>query len=127
MKTRTAAAAIALGRSMSIVPVAAFAATPAQEGAVTSVTASNVSTSKFTLTANKSTVAPGKKVIFSTTAPITANAVLYQNGVPAPNIHPIPVKKGSVSKFYYEPGMTGTYFLRIGNAYQSDSVAVTVS
>lgn len=127
MNPRTAIAAVALGLSLSVVPVAAFAATPAQSGVVTSVAPTSSASNTFTLTASATHVKPGQKVYFHANAPITATAVLYQNGVPAPNIHPIPVKKGDVTAFYYEPGITGTYFLRIGNSYQSNSVIVTVS
>lgn len=128
MNIKTATAALALGLSLSVVPVAAFAATPTTNSVATpsSVSTTQAPAERMVLKADQTTVNPFQRVNFTVNSTMTGSGVLYQNGKPAPNVHPIPITKGQIAKFYYEPGMTGTYYVKIGNSLQSNSVVVNV-
>ena len=76
-----------------MVPVAAFAATPAQSGVVTSVASHKFGEQRtFTLTASAAHVKAGPKVYFHTNAnPATA---VSTNGVPGPRTSTHPLSEG---------------------------------
>ena len=67
---------------------------------------------------------PAKKVIFSNDHGQCGSLPERRSRPEHPSI---PVKKGSGQQVLLRPGMTARTSLRIGNAYQSDSVVVTVS